>query len=184
MDHEVEIMFCKPKRMQLDRNSTCVRNSVTFNRHELDDVDAEIDQIWKERLKENPKLYNGTKFRLDSINLNTDNVIFNVGITCYRDFIGTNWSPDANSIQLKGEIMHQNKQAFMSDALGVGSLLLSSDNYVTFQKRSLNCGEACGLWDIPGGHPEPKVKFKGHDSLPYHPIYIYIYSMCILGEYM
>ena len=45
----------------------------------------------------------------------------------------------------------------MSDALGVGAFVLTSDDYVTFIRRSERVGEAQGLWDIPGGHPEPEV---------------------------
>jgi len=45
----------------------------------------------------------------------------------------------------------------MSDALGVGALMESSDGQVVLMKRAEHLAEAPGLWDIPGGHPEPKV---------------------------
>ena len=45
----------------------------------------------------------------------------------------------------------------MSDALGVGAFLVSSDDQVVLLKRGLHLAEAPGLWDIPGGHPEPQV---------------------------
>lgn len=145
MDSEVELMFLAQLKTKIDRNSTIVRNSAEFNRKSTPNI------------KENHKLYNGTKFRLDSAEMDGKYCVLNIGITCYKDFIGSNWSPDARKLQIKGEEMYNNKQAYMSDALGVGSFLLSSDNYVTFLKRSLDCGEAVGLWDIPGGHAEPKV---------------------------
>lgn len=156
MDSEVELMFLAPLKTKIDRNSTIVRNSAEFNRKSTPNIDSDIEVIWNKRLKENPKLYNGTKFRLDSAEMDGKYCVLNIGITCYKDFIGSNWSPDARKLQTKGEEMDNNKQAYMSDALGVGSFLLSSDNYVTFLKRSLDCGEAVGLWDIPGGHAEPK----------------------------
>lgn len=46
----------------------------------------------------------------------------------------------------------------MSDALGVGAFLESADNKVVFLKREKHLAEAAGLWDIPGGHPEPQVR--------------------------
>ncbi|XP_052058476.1 uridine diphosphate glucose pyrophosphatase NUDT22-like [Mytilus californianus] len=156
MDSEVEMMFCTPPSITLNRNSTVVRNSSKFNRNILPELETDIDDIWSDRLKKNPKLYNATKFRLDTTELNANKVKLNIGITSYKDFIGTNWSPNAKELQNKGETIFNNPQGFMSDALGVGALLLSSDNYVTFQMRSLDCGEACGMWDIPGGHAEPK----------------------------
>jgi hypothetical protein len=157
MDSEVELMFLAPLKTKIDRNSTIVRNSAEFNRKSTPNIDSDIEVIWNKRLKENPKLYNGTKFRLDSAEMDGKHCVLNIGITCYKDFIGSNWSPDARKLQINGEEMYNNKQAYMSDALGVGSFLLSSDNYATFLKRSLDCGEAVGLWDIPGGHAEPKV---------------------------
>ena len=45
----------------------------------------------------------------------------------------------------------------MSDALGVGALVETADHQVVFLKRSENLAEEPGLWDIPGGHPEPQV---------------------------
>ena len=45
----------------------------------------------------------------------------------------------------------------MSDALGVGAFLESSDGQVVLMKRGEHLAEAAGLWDIPGGHPEPQV---------------------------
>jgi len=46
---------------------------------------------------------------------------------------------------------------YMSDALGVGAFLESSDGQVVLMKRGEHLAEAPGLWDIPGGHPEPQV---------------------------
>jgi len=46
----------------------------------------------------------------------------------------------------------------MSDALGVGAFLESADGHVVLMKRGEHLAEAPGLWDIPGGHPEPEVQ--------------------------
>jgi len=54
-----------------------------------------------------------------------------------------------------------NVQAYMSDALGVGAFLESSDEQVVLLKRGEHLAEAPGLWDIPGGHPEPQVLTNG-----------------------
>ena len=44
----------------------------------------------------------------------------------------------------------------------MGALVETADNYTILLKRSEHCGEAVGLYDIPGGHPEPKVKQSLH----------------------
>jgi len=50
--------------------------------------------------------------------------------------------------------------------VGVGALVLTADDKVITMKRSANCGEAPGLYDIPGGHPEPEVEilYDSHQS--------------------
>ncbi len=80
-----------------------------------------------------------------------------LGITCYRDYLGTNWSTDAVVIAQLGEAECNDRQAYMSDALGVGALVHTQDDKCILIKRGMQCAEAPGLYDIPGGHPEPKV---------------------------
>ena len=50
-----------------------------------------------------------------------------------------------------------NMQAYISDVLGVGAFLESSDGQLVLMKRAEHLAEAPGLWDIPGGHAEPRV---------------------------
>lgn len=161
MDSDVTFMLQVPSKWKVSRNLIDVRNSSKHNQNFFPTLYTEINQIWESRRKENSRLYNGTKFRLDSVEVEVDKVILNIGITCYKDFIGTNWSPNAAMLINKGTEDYHNPQAYMSDALGVGAMLLSSDKHVAFQMRSLHCGEACGQWDIPGGHAEPMVLLKG-----------------------
>lgn len=142
------------------RENLKVALSEDYNRKTLPpEHELEISDVWEEKVRRNPSLYNGTKFRLDSIvgNACSENIIFNLGITCYKDFIGTNWSPNAKQFHVLGSSKCGNSQAYLSDALGVGALLETKDNFAVFLKRSMLCAEAPGLWDIPGGHPEPKV---------------------------
>ncbi|KAK3093081.1 hypothetical protein FSP39_010849 [Pinctada imbricata] len=156
MDPDISVMFSVPCNTTITESNTAVNINSSFNRCPLGELDNEISSIWKVRLTENPRLFNGTKFRLDSVLLTDDSLTMNLGLTCYRDFIGTNWSPKAKEIQELGQNKFNNPQACMSDAMGVGAFVETSDKHVIFLKRSMHCGEATGLWDIPGGHAEPK----------------------------
>ena len=121
------------------------------------DVDP-VDVVWKHRIKENPRLFNATKFRIHSVDTVEDNhVSMSLGVTDYKDFLGTNWAPYAQHLQLKGKELCGNSQIFLSDALGVGASVITSDNFLMFLCRSEYCAEAPGTWDVPGGHAEPKV---------------------------
>lgn len=161
MDQDVKLMYVVAKGKMLPRDKVSVSLSRNFDRKLLPGrFETNVDMVWETRTEQNPKLWNGTKFRIDSVSLAEDQVtpIFNLGITCYKDFIGTNWSPDAKLYHTLGKENHGNEQAYMSDALGVGALVQTTDDCAILLRRSQHCGEAVGLWDIPGGHPEPMVR--------------------------
>lgn len=80
-----------------------------------------------------------------------------LGLTCYKDFLGTNWSQNAVNLQQRGRLEVGDPQALLAQPLGVGAVLLTSDGRVVMLRRSQRVAEATGLLDIPGGHPEPKV---------------------------
>jgi len=85
--------------------------SVGYNRKPLPaSHEAAIDEIWNSRLQGNPTLWNGSKFRIASVTDGSDGVTFNLGITSYKDFIGTNWSPNAKTLRRLGDQDYANSQ--------------------------------------------------------------------------
>ncbi|KAK3526703.1 hypothetical protein QTP70_032081 [Hemibagrus guttatus] len=84
-----------------------------------------------------------------------------LGLTCYKDFLGTNWSEEAMNLQQRGRLEVGDPQAHLAQPLGVGAVLLTSDGQVVMLRRSQRVAEAAGLLDIPGGHPEPKAVCQG-----------------------
>ena len=156
-DPDVEIML-SISGGGISRDKMLVNVSEKFNRRILpESFEKDIERIWRERQAKNPKLWNGSKFRLASAVQTNDTVTLDLGITGYKDFIGTNWSPRANELLQLGLEKKQNSQTFMSDALGVGSIVETNDHFFILIRRTEECGEAVGLLDIPGGHPEPQV---------------------------
>lgn len=84
-----------------------------------------------------------------------------LGLTCYKDYLGTNWSREAEKLQSHGRNECLDPQAFLSQPLGVGAVLATVDGDVVLLRRSQKVAEAAGLLDIPGGHPEPKMVCPG-----------------------
>uniref|UniRef100_A0A8C9VQE6 Nudix (nucleoside diphosphate linked moiety X)-type motif 22 n=1 Tax=Scleropages formosus TaxID=113540 RepID=A0A8C9VQE6_SCLFO len=84
-----------------------------------------------------------------------------LGLTCYKDFLGTNWSKNVKELMREGEIQFGNPESFLAQPLGVGAVLQTVDKHVVFLRRSQKVAEAPGLLDIPGGHPEPKAVCRG-----------------------
>ncbi|XP_034037357.1 uridine diphosphate glucose pyrophosphatase NUDT22 [Thalassophryne amazonica] len=82
---------------------------------------------------------------------------FRLGLTCYKDFLGTNWSSRAAELRRHGEAEFGDPLALLAQPLGVGAVLCTDDGQVVLLRRSQQVAEAGGLLDIPGGHPEPKA---------------------------
>ncbi|XP_019109029.2 uridine diphosphate glucose pyrophosphatase NUDT22 [Larimichthys crocea] len=80
-----------------------------------------------------------------------------LGLTCYKDYLGTNWSCQVTELRQLGEVEFNDPLALLAQPLGVGGVVCTDDSKVVFIRRSQKVAEAGGLLDIPGGHPEPKV---------------------------
>lgn len=80
-----------------------------------------------------------------------------MGLTCYKDYLGTNWSCRAAELRQQGGAEFEDPLALLAQPLGVGAILCTADGQVVLIRRSQKVAEAAGLLDIPGGHPEPKV---------------------------
>ncbi|XP_071833724.1 uridine diphosphate glucose pyrophosphatase NUDT22-like [Apostichopus japonicus] len=153
---EVSVIFIAPQFPGICQSDLKVLISSSYNRENLSlDRQLQVDQIWKQRVQQNPHLFDASKFRYHSMQVQNGCTHLRLGITSYKDFLGTNWAPDAKELAEIGKDQCGNTQAFMSDALGVGNFTETSDGYVVFIRRSQRVGEAQGLLDFPGGHPEP-----------------------------
>lgn len=98
----------------------------------------------------------------DTLRRNTAPLLtLRLGLTCYKDFLGTNWSQGARELRQRGEAEFGDPLALLAQPLGVGGVLGTSDGQVVLIRRSQRVAEAVGLLDIPGGHPEPKAVCEG-----------------------
>lgn len=89
-----------------------------YARHTSPDVEEHINKIWEAKCAQNPRFYNGSKFRLAGWKVLGGKWIFAIGLTCYKDLCGTNCAPNFRWIQEKGAKDFGNMQAYMSDPLG------------------------------------------------------------------
>ena len=154
------IIFKSPLLMGLDSTQIMVQNSNFHNRKSTNNIlEATIDSEWKSKIEENPHLFNGTKFRYAGYTWDNDlkQLHVKLGITDYASVIGTNMSACASRLQERGLKEHNDPQIHLGNALGVGSVVETTDQKLVFIERSHHVGEAQGMIDVPGGHPEPKV---------------------------
>ena len=158
--HGCEILYAPPFEGTADK--LLVDFSPNFNRKIIADLEPLIEKNWLQLKKElGDKLYNDDKFRIHSVKETEDNIaVVEVGITDYKSYVGTNLGNDLNVFVARGMTDFSNKKACVSDALGVGSIVLTADNYLLLVRRSFEVAEGQGMTDFPGGHAEPKALYS------------------------
>ncbi|XP_034633500.1 uridine diphosphate glucose pyrophosphatase NUDT22-like isoform X2 [Trachemys scripta elegans] len=157
MDPEISIMLQCPSPKGLAETEVRAELSPAYDRRQLPGGQAWIDAVWEARCRRSPWLFNGSKFRLHSAQLDGGSLTFRLGLTCYKDFLGTNRAGMARHLQQQGRQDFGDSQAYLAEPLGVGAMVHTTDDCFVFLRRSLKVGEAPGLVDIPGGHPEPQA---------------------------
>ena len=70
-------------------------NTAKYNMKETRETRDMIERLWGERTKGNSRLFNASKFRLAGHGMSQDGVVeLRLGVTDYKDHVGTNLSPD------------------------------------------------------------------------------------------
>ena len=162
-----------------------VSNSTVFNKKMVSvDLERKADEEWNEKVNQNPRLFNGTKFRLDGWNvtrgqLETDldmeivlpdngstEFVMNVGFTSYKENVTSSLSRYSGELAKYGAEQYGDPQACMADVIANAGLVITSDNFALIQLRSHLVGDLQGLWHFPGGHAEPgEVGVRSEDDL-------------------
>jgi hypothetical protein len=113
-DPDVTVMYLPgPSHVKkITRHCLQVKLSSCYNRSPLPELyENQINKIWLDRVGKNPTLWNGSKFRIASVDEVDEGAVFHIGVTSYKQFIGTNWSPDAQLYRQLGYMHHNNTQA-------------------------------------------------------------------------
>uniref|UniRef100_A0A8D0GKR8 Nudix hydrolase 22 n=1 Tax=Sphenodon punctatus TaxID=8508 RepID=A0A8D0GKR8_SPHPU len=174
MDSEISIMVQCPSPEGIAEGQVQAELSPWYDRLKVPGDRVQIEASWTARRQACPWLFDGAKFRLHSAQLDGGGLALRLGLTCYKDFMGTNCAAAAGQLQQRGREDAGDSQAYLAEPLGVGAMLHTADNMFVFLRRSLRVGEAPGKVDIPGGHPEPQVVAGGsasggpvrHEDLP------------------
>lgn len=123
------------------------------------ELDALIDERWSAAVEANPRIFDGSKFRLKHIAWSPDGqaVGLQLGLTGYKEYLGTNRLEEDLWRQLRddGERVHGDAAAHLSNALGCEAIFLTSDGQAVMLRRSGAVGTHSGLYNGPSGHPEP-----------------------------
>ncbi|XP_037787879.1 uridine diphosphate glucose pyrophosphatase NUDT22-like [Penaeus monodon] len=153
---------CVVKPLPVCRGSALSRGQIAanfkpaeFSRRLNPRLEKDIANRWKVKTAQNPRLFNGSKFRRAGWGVSDGRLVIKIGLTNYKDLCGTNFAENCGSLLELGERELGDPQAYMADALGVGVLLLTKDNYLVVARRAEWLLEYPNFLDRAGGHPEP-----------------------------
>lgn len=117
--------------------------------------EASIEAAWQAALSRNPRIFNGRKFRLAGMDTSGGEVRLRLGLTDYRDYLGTNRSATVARLAADGSRDHDFDGAHLSNALGCETVLVTADTKVLLLRRSGAVATHAGEWNGPSGHGEP-----------------------------
>eukprot|EP01059_Diplonema_ambulator_P029650 TRINITY_DN4929_c0_g1_i5.p1 TRINITY_DN4929_c0_g1~~TRINITY_DN4929_c0_g1_i5.p1 ORF type:complete len:262 (+),score=95.34 TRINITY_DN4929_c0_g1_i5:1237-2022(+) len=166
LSSDFKLTYSAPAGTAIKPADVKVSLGVAYNAHLTEKLAKEIDSTWEAKKLKHPnvRLFNGLKFRLGGVRAMEKGVELQIGITDYKSFIGTHY--------LEADVLREAVGAcddydpYMSHALGVESLVVSSDGVLVFIKRSDKVAEYPGFYCGPGGHAEPHKVIK--DPNPDH----------------
>jgi len=115
-----------------------------------------IEKRWSEATAAQPRLWNQSKYRLAGSLTSEGRPQLKVGLTDYKDHMGTNLSAEVDKWVGTGE----QRWDYMSQCIGVGCWLVSSDQKVVLVETASWKGEQGCKVDRPGGHAEPEESLK------------------------
>lgn len=159
----------------LPRSRVSVKFGRSFDRipHPDAALEESISEVWDQSLQRNPYLYSGTKFRYggNALHYKDDSdhdleycVSLHLGLTDYRTFVGTNLNPLWEFFLVPSEDDSVHCQ-HLSDALGNGAIVETSDKKIIVLQRSYNVADFPGYYVFPGGHSEPQeIGIMGHQT--------------------
>mmetsp|Transcript_15636 Transcript_15636/g.20666 ORF Transcript_15636/g.20666 Transcript_15636/m.20666 type:complete len:289 (+) Transcript_15636:1995-2861(+) len=127
--------------------------------------EEEIEESWQKALSSKARIFNATKYRLFlPILVQEHSVTIRIGLTDYREYLGTNRSDSLALLKEEGKTRFDDENAFLSNAIGCEALLLTSDNYLLLLRRSYSVATHTGLYNGPSGHAEPSRVNSQHEK--------------------
>lgn len=99
------ISIIKNGRGLLEEEIRVDYNTAKYNMKGTKETRDMIERLWGERTKSNARIFNASKFRLAGhcLSKEEDALELRVGITDYKDHVGTNLSPDVQKYIGQGD---------------------------------------------------------------------------------
>lgn len=110
-------------------------------------LDQRIEPKWQEILRKTPKTFPGSMYRVSNWQLKEGQIVLDLGLTDYREYVGTRELSDLRSYGYEA----------LSNPIGVSTAVITGDNKLVIAKRL--SGEKVGYIDVIGGAVSPREDF-------------------------
>ncbi len=121
--------------------------------------DAGIDAAFERKRAGAARVWDAPKFRLADVAAANDRLTLRVGLTSYREHVGTSSSArpldERRALRRDGARSLGSNRAHLAMALGVETALRTADGALVLLRRSERVADFAGALNGPGGHPEP-----------------------------
>jgi 8-oxo-dGTP pyrophosphatase MutT (NUDIX family) len=121
--------------------------------------DAGIDAAFERKRAGAARVWDAPKFRLADVAAANDRLTLRVGLTSYREHVGTSSSArpldERRALRRDGARSLGSNRAHLAMALGVETALRTADGALVLLRRSERVADFAGALNGPSGHPEP-----------------------------
>jgi hypothetical protein len=164
MNFQIESFIAKGDPFDLLHTRIQLSNQYNRSIHPNLQVEKQLEDIWQQKVKSNPRLFNATKFRFQGFQIDQEMttakrfLTLRFGLTDYKTYLTTccsNLTPQL----IRDSVTGNSKDPFcyLSRKVGVAAVVETSDQHIALIRRSRDVVVYKDLYDIPGGHPEPSV---------------------------
>lgn len=142
------------------RNIKIVKGE-NLNLSKYPEIKKKINKEWGKRKVENKKIFSGAIYRLSGYSIKNGVLILEIGLTNYKEVVGTNYLFDSNkkffNHLLRLGAKEGNPYKYFSMALSVGTVIETKDKYVLITRRSKKTGVYSNTFHTIAGQTEPKL---------------------------
>jgi hypothetical protein len=129
------------------------------------EIKKKIEEEWNKRKLKNRKIFSNPIYRLSGYSEKNDNLLLELGETCYKELVGTNYisAYDRNffSFIKKVGFKEKNPYKYFSMALSVGTVIETKDGYILITRRSEKVESYKNTFHTIAGQTDPRKFQKG-----------------------
>ena len=160
-----KLLYPKNRRDLKYRNPQNIKviKGENLNLSKHPEIKKKIEKEWNKRKIKNKKIFSNPIYRLSGYSVKNDNLLLELGLTNYKELVGTNYisAYDRNFFNFikKVGFKEKNPYKYFSMALSVGTAIETKDGYILITRRSEKVESYKNTFHTIAGQTDPR-KFQ------------------------